>query len=223
MEHPHIETPKPTNVERRIERTALFCCLCERAEKEGFVVSNGDTSCMCTDLLARTPSPVHEFGADVASPPPESPTPTPLSNLTFPPAPPQSNLSPDSSLTPSPVNTATSSPAPASNYEFASDISHELSKSGGKKAGIAVGVIAAICFVGLGALVYKKRQQNIQRTQFGHSVKLLYNTIELSFESIFDNTQVYHLTRVGEETCKLRFSSSMENERPIGEEKIWKS
>lgn len=43
--------------------------------------------------------------------------------------------------------------------------------SGGKKAGVAIGVISAACIVGLGALVYKKRQQNIRRAQYGSAAR----------------------------------------------------
>lgn len=43
--------------------------------------------------------------------------------------------------------------------------------NGGKKAGIAVGVIAAACLVGLGGLVYKKRQDNIRRSQYGYAAR----------------------------------------------------
>ncbi|KAJ6403290.1 hypothetical protein OIU84_015240 [Salix udensis] len=43
--------------------------------------------------------------------------------------------------------------------------------SGGKKAGIAVGVIMAACLVGFGGLVYKKRQDNIRRTAYGHAAR----------------------------------------------------
>ncbi|XP_055830331.1 uncharacterized protein LOC129899401 isoform X3 [Solanum dulcamara] len=141
--------------------------------------------CTCTDPPASSPSPAPESGADVAYPP-VSTAPSPLSNLTSPPAPPPSDLSPDSSPAPSPGNATSkqspsSAPAPAPNSEVASDISHESEESSkessgggmtsGKKAGIAVGVIAAVCFVGLGALVYKKRQQNIQRSQFGYDAR----------------------------------------------------
>lgn len=43
--------------------------------------------------------------------------------------------------------------------------------SAGQKAGVAVGVIAGACIVGAGAFVYKKRQQNIQRAQFGYDAR----------------------------------------------------
>lgn len=43
--------------------------------------------------------------------------------------------------------------------------------SGGKKAGIGIGVVAAACIVGVGALVYKKRQQNVRRSQYGYAAR----------------------------------------------------
>ncbi|PPD86826.1 hypothetical protein GOBAR_DD16223 [Gossypium barbadense] len=43
--------------------------------------------------------------------------------------------------------------------------------NGGKKAGIVVGVVAAACLVGFGGLVYKKRQDNIRRSQYGYAAR----------------------------------------------------
>ena len=45
--------------------------------------------------------------------------------------------------------------------------------SGGKKAGIAFGVIAAVAVVGLGALVYKRRQENIRRSRYGYNARMM--------------------------------------------------
>lgn len=42
---------------------------------------------------------------------------------------------------------------------------------GGKKAGIVFGVAAAACVVGFGGVVYKKRQQNIRRAQYGYAAR----------------------------------------------------
>ncbi|PHT45248.1 hypothetical protein CQW23_14406 [Capsicum baccatum] len=133
--------------------------------------------CICTDAPASSPTPAPESGADVPSQS-VTPAPSPSSNLTSPPAPPPSDFPPaPSSVNATSKESPSPAPTPAPNSEVASDISHastEESKessgggmTSGKKAGIAVGVIAAVCFVGLGALVYKKRQQNIQRSQFG--------------------------------------------------------
>ncbi|KAK4358701.1 hypothetical protein RND71_020930 [Anisodus tanguticus] len=156
--------------------------------------------CSCADTPANTPAnspaPPPEAGGDIGSPPPnaaspESPAPSPLADVNSPPAPPPADRSPDSSPSPSPMDggnatpspvTESLSPAPAPSDVFASDISHEStvdaneSSSGdgmnsGKKAGVAFGVIAAACVVGLGALVYKKRRQNIRRAQFGYAAR----------------------------------------------------
>lgn len=43
--------------------------------------------------------------------------------------------------------------------------------SSGKKAGIAVGVIVGAGVVVLGAFVYKKRRQNIERSQYGYAAR----------------------------------------------------
>lgn len=45
--------------------------------------------------------------------------------------------------------------------------------SGGKKAGIAIGVIAAAAAVGLAAVVYKKRQENIRRSRYGYNARMM--------------------------------------------------
>ncbi|XP_059311352.1 early nodulin-20-like [Lycium ferocissimum] len=149
--------------------------------------------CICSHTPENSPSPapapVPESGGDLSSPPPiaetpESPSSSPLSS---PPAPPPADRSPYSSPAPSPMDgeflpTFTPSPAPAPSDSFASDISHETTvdvnesssgdgMNGGKKAGVAFGVIAAACVVGLGALVYKKRRQNMRRAQFGYAAR----------------------------------------------------
>ncbi|XP_009592134.1 uncharacterized protein LOC107796385 [Nicotiana tabacum] len=153
--------------------------------------------CICADTPESSPSPAPEAGGDVVSPPPtsaapESPAPSPLADvISSPPSPPPTDRSPDSAPAPSPGEAdddATSnespspSPAPAPSDVVASDISHESTAeanesssgdgmNGGKKAGVAIGVIAAACVVGLGALVYKKRRQNIRRAQFGYAAR----------------------------------------------------
>ncbi|MCD7457404.1 hypothetical protein HAX54_035027 [Datura stramonium] len=158
--------------------------------------------CICADAPENSPSPAPEAGGDLGSLPPtalapESPAPSPLTNVSSPPTPPPANHSPDSAPAPSPLDggNATPSPAPAPVTDspspspspapsdvVASDISHESTAeanesssdggmNGGKKAGVAFGVIAAACVVGLGALVYKKRRQNIRRAQFGYAAR----------------------------------------------------
>jgi hypothetical protein len=43
--------------------------------------------------------------------------------------------------------------------------------SGGKKVGIAIGVIFAFVLVGLGGVVYKKRKDNVRRGQYGYGAR----------------------------------------------------
>ncbi|KAI4334406.1 hypothetical protein L6164_019104 [Bauhinia variegata] len=93
-----------------------------------------------------------------------------------PPSPPPENPSPGSSPAPG----SSQSPAPKDSSEVNhTGINDTTSKeddssggmSGGKKAGIAIGVIVAAGVVGLAALVYKKRQQNIRRSQYGYAAR----------------------------------------------------
>ncbi|KAL6199933.1 hypothetical protein ACLB2K_029715 [Fragaria x ananassa] len=78
---------------------------------------------------------------------------------------------PPSSESPSPPpEPASDAPVP----EPASDVSHsDISADGGmsvgKKAGIGVGVIVGVGLVGLGGFVYKRRQDNIRRSQYGYA------------------------------------------------------
>ncbi|KAI3461437.1 hypothetical protein Pfo_018100 [Paulownia fortunei] len=125
-----------------------------------------------------------------SSPSPVTPSsaPSPAPSFSSPPAPPPSDLAPNSpSPTPSPqaddaAHKKSPSPAPA----VPGDISHENQPNagdletkqessggmnGGQKAGVAIGVIAGACIVGVGALVYKKRQQNIRRSQHGYAAR----------------------------------------------------
>ncbi|CAN4120315.1 unnamed protein product [Withania somnifera] len=141
-----------------------------------------------------SPSPSPESGGDLSSLSPietPSPSPSPLApNMNSPPSPPTADYSPSSDPAPSPVDggNVTPAPAPASvpapSEVVASDVSHESTTSelndesssdggmsGGKKAGVAIGVITAACVVFLGGLVYKKRRQNIRRAQFGYVAK----------------------------------------------------
>lgn len=153
--------------------------------------------CICADSPENSPSPAPVAGGDLGSLPPIAPapktpslSPSPLASVSSPPASPPTYLSSNSVPAPSPVNgdddapspvTEPSSPSPAPTDVVASDISHESTTTevastdggmnGGKKAGLAFGVIAAVCVVGLGALVYKKRRQNIRRAQFGYAAR----------------------------------------------------
>ncbi|XP_042475382.1 classical arabinogalactan protein 6-like [Macadamia integrifolia] len=141
--------------------------------------------------LAPAPAPAPEIAGTHSSSPiglppsPETgaPSPGPSSEYNSPPAPTPSDLGSTPSPTPSPE---ISSPAPTPD---ASDINHNAKGAaqdetvnsdpatsgggltGGQKAGVAVGIIAAACIVGLAGIVYKKRQDNIRRTQYGYAVR----------------------------------------------------
>ncbi|XP_058735002.1 classical arabinogalactan protein 10-like [Vicia villosa] len=133
-----------------------------------------------TDSPAPTPAPHSSV---------ESPSPTPKSSpIISPPAPtptPASSPHPDSPPAPSPENSPSSSPSPspspspdqaADSEKIHTGVGDDDEKStggmsSGKKAGIAVGVIASVCVVGLGAMVYKKRRQNIQRSEYGYTAR----------------------------------------------------
>ncbi|CAH9124308.1 unnamed protein product [Cuscuta epithymum] len=95
-----------------------------------------------------------------------------------PPAPPPSDLG-SPSPSPSHLNAKSSSPSssvsPDPNSQDAADSHrhdldmsmHEEKSSGrGRKVGIAFGVISGVCVVGFGAVVYKKRRENIRRSQY---------------------------------------------------------
>ncbi|CAA7390437.1 unnamed protein product [Spirodela intermedia] len=116
-----------------------------------------------------------------------------------PPAPPSDdNLSPDEAPSPSPYSSSPSDASPSSESPLPSDSpapapsgepTQKLDKagnlsaeaqpsggggggmSGGQKAGLVVGVMMAATLVGLGAFVYKKRQDNVRRSQYGHDVR----------------------------------------------------
>ncbi|KAL8516036.1 hypothetical protein ACS0TY_014640 [Phlomoides rotata] len=123
--------------------------------------------------------------ADGTSQPPATPSSAPAPSFSSPPAPPPSDLAPKSHTpTPTPQENNNESPSPAPavsgdvkhvNQPNAGNIETEEKSSGGmsrgQKASVAIGVIAGACVVGVGALVYKKRQQNIQRSQYGYAAR----------------------------------------------------
>lgn len=131
---------------------------------------------LAEDSPTASPAPAPVTGADDFSPPAPAPTPdtpsrTPPQDASSPPSPPPSDLG---SPAPSPADANAS--APASDSEVAKDVrqastSEEKSSGRGKKVGIAVGVVAGACVVGLGALVYKKRRDNIRRSQYGQDAR----------------------------------------------------
>ncbi|KAK6138080.1 hypothetical protein DH2020_028170 [Rehmannia glutinosa] len=146
---------------------------------------------LSADPPANSPSLPHQPpAADEISPSPATPSsaPSPGPSFSSPPAPPPSDLAPNSpSPVPSPqdggpVYKNSPSPAPAAaggtsheNQPNAADLESTKGSSGGmnggQKAGVAIGVIAGACVVGAGVLVYKKRQQNIQRSQYGYAAR----------------------------------------------------
>ncbi|XP_022731212.1 classical arabinogalactan protein 11-like [Durio zibethinus] len=138
-------------------------------------------------FAADSPAPAPSFGAD--SSPQLAPTPVSGSQDSAPAISPVTSASPPAPMAPSPSDLAQgkSSPAssPAPSPDDVSDINHsninaegneeksdgDGGMSGGKKAGIAVAVVAAACLVGFGGLVYKKRQDNIRRSQYGNAAR----------------------------------------------------
>ncbi|KAE8732987.1 Disulfide isomerase L-2 isoform 1 [Hibiscus syriacus] len=129
-----------------------------------------------------SPSLPPSLGANLPphlAPTPDSPPAISPALGSSPPAPSPSDLEQGGSP-PSP-----SSPAPSP--EEASDINHSNvnadvgeentggggggGMSGGKKAGIVVAVVVAACLVVVGGLVYKKRQDNIRRSQYGYAAR----------------------------------------------------
>ncbi|XP_019166503.1 PREDICTED: vegetative cell wall protein gp1-like [Ipomoea nil] len=128
---------------------------------------------LAEDSPTASPAPAPVTGTDDFSPPAPAPTPDSPSR-----APPQDASSPPpldlGSPSPSPADAKAYSPA--SDSQVAKDVrqvstSEEKSSGRGKKVGIAVGVVAGACVAGLGALVYKKRRDNIRRSQYGQDAR----------------------------------------------------
>ncbi|KAF6168613.1 hypothetical protein GIB67_005225 [Kingdonia uniflora] len=120
------------------------------------------------DDISSPPVPPPESGSD-------SPSPVPAASIAPSPAPARHDLS--SPPAPSPASDSdvpSPSPAslPAADIEQQDSSKSEVSKksegmSGGKKAGIVVGVLAVAGLVAVGVIVYKKRQDNLRRSQYG--------------------------------------------------------
>lgn len=118
-----------------------------------------------------------------------APAPVTGSPISSPPSPPPETQAPTAPVStpasspPSPDSDESQSPVPTPSPSDLSDINHKdlnaegfepedsSGISGGKKAGIAFGVIAAACLVGLGGFVYKKRQANMRRSQYGYAAR----------------------------------------------------
>ncbi|CAI9770803.1 unnamed protein product [Fraxinus pennsylvanica] len=132
-------------------------------------------SVVAVDPPEYSPSPSPASPSISPSLPDSSPPAPPLSDSSPAPSPAAENSSPEKSPPPS------LAPAPeiASNVNHAnqanfSNLETEESSGGmkmGQKAGVAIGVIAFACVLGIGTIVYKKRQQNIRRSQFGYAAR----------------------------------------------------
>ncbi|XP_062170908.1 proline-rich receptor-like protein kinase PERK2 [Alnus glutinosa] len=131
-----------------------------------------------------SPSPAPELGADSSPPPPLVPVASPASppSTSSPPALSPEDLPPGSPPTPSPSPSTSTHPGPAPSA--VSDLGHVSADggvhegngssegmSGAKKGGIAIGVILAAGLVVVGGFVYKKRRDNIRRTQYGYAAR----------------------------------------------------
>ncbi|KAJ6408764.1 hypothetical protein OIU84_008458 [Salix udensis] len=118
------------------------------------------------------PSPSADTGSPSDSPLASPPAPSPSdSPLVSPPAPPPSDLVPSGSA-PASALTEGSELNHSNNVDAGSgDEGESKGMGGGKKAGIVVGVIVAACMVGLGGMVYKKRQNNIRRSDYGYAAR----------------------------------------------------
>lgn len=104
------------------------------------------------------PSPSPQFN-------PPSPSPSPQFNS---PSPSPSDLSPSQSPELAPDVAAD---VGHDDQTAAGDLKadgHSGGMNAGKKAGVAIGIIAAACIVGVGAAVYKKRQRNHRRSQYSY-------------------------------------------------------
>ncbi|KAF8050743.1 hypothetical protein N665_1893s0010 [Sinapis alba] len=106
-----------------------------------------------------------------------SPAPSPFEHYSYPPES-ETGISPSHSPSDSPgpmpdddyIHHQTPSQSPGDlNHNDNSGTERESSSGGGKKAGIAVGAIAAASMVGLGGYVLKKRRENIRRSRYEYA------------------------------------------------------
>ncbi|CAI9776448.1 unnamed protein product [Fraxinus pennsylvanica] len=129
-----------------------------------------------------SPSPSPQLPGDALSQSPATPSISPSVAHSSPPAPPPLDFS--SAQSPATgENSQSPSLAPAS--EISRDVNHanqadfgdlesQESSGGmksGHKAGIVLGVIVFACVFGIGTIIYKKRQQNIRRSQNGYAAR----------------------------------------------------
>ncbi|KAD3337186.1 hypothetical protein E3N88_32706 [Mikania micrantha] len=117
-----------------------------------------------------SPSPPPQSGSDGSILDPSSYPPPPIAS---PPAPPPSDLShstsSDGSLPPASAPTAiqASDVSAGAKSEEPKESSSD-GMSGGKKVGIAFGLIAAACAVIVGGVLYRKRRQNLRRAKYNY-------------------------------------------------------
>ncbi|XP_051120690.1 anther-specific proline-rich protein APG [Andrographis paniculata] len=127
----------------------------------------------------KPPSPTSPAPAPAPAP---VPAPSPGGLFSSPPAPPAPDLSPTPETAPTAPPTPVPAPADAGEvrHENQSSSAGDLKTEGGsssggmssgQKAGVAIGIIGGACVVGVGAFVYTKRRQNIQRAQYGYAAR----------------------------------------------------
>lgn len=126
--------------------------------------------------------PIHAPTPELGSPPSvnsPSPAESPI-NYSSPPEPEHSPSAsppmPDDHSAPSPPSPSPSPEASDVNHSDITGVEEKKSSggggmSGGTKAGVAFGTIAAVCVVGLAGFVYKKRQDNIRRSRYGYAAR----------------------------------------------------
>ncbi|TXG73857.1 hypothetical protein EZV62_002436 [Acer yangbiense] len=157
----------------------LLCCLLLSVH---YSVSENSPPALAPEEFTPPPNP-HSIPspAPISGSPENPPVGSPLSYSPSPSPSPSDLKSFTPSPAPAPTETGDSAPAPSltasdlNHSDMNSDKGEESSDdggmSGGKKAGIAVGVVAAVCLVGFGGLVYKKRQDNIRRSEYGYAAR----------------------------------------------------
>lgn len=133
-----------------------------------------------------------ESSSPSPSPQPEADSPSPSSDspqISLPPSPSGTPAqSPAAASPPAPPTSSSPSPQPDSSADVpapepASDVNHSDMTAGattsssdggmsaGKKAGIGLGVIVGVGLVALGGFVYKRRQDNVRRSQYGYAAR----------------------------------------------------
>ncbi|XP_019178092.1 PREDICTED: cyclin-dependent kinase inhibitor 1C-like [Ipomoea nil] len=126
------------------------------------------------EVSSPAPAPAPEYSISLT--PASVPAPSPAESIALSPAiigdvsPPSPSPSPSAIAPPGHFSLP---PTPAGAPQMPSDVTPDRNDSdsgmsGGKKVGIAFGVVSSACLVGLAAKVYKKRQENIRRAQFGY-------------------------------------------------------